>query len=129
MLTDRSPNIMMAIASVSAGWIHLILSNPPNFQASQQTFGQGYAAGVFFAALAIFQFIWAAIVLLRPNHRLLIMVGALGSLLSIIIYLVAVVTPLPIGVPQQRLNVFATATKSFELIFIVGSLKMLASSK
>jgi len=125
-LADKSLGIMLAIASISAGWIHLNFSNPPRFQASPN-FGPPVAAGLFFLALAIFQFVWAVIVLVAVKNRLLMKIGILGNLVSILIYFVSVVTPLPFGVPQQRILGFAMACKSVEAIFVVGALSTLVS--
>jgi hypothetical protein len=124
---DHSTRIMMAISAVSAGLIHLALATPPRFQASQ-AFGQGAdATGIFFAALAIFQLIWAVIALLQIKHRIIMLIGITGFLLSIIIYFVALVTPLPFGVPQLRAIPYALATKALETIFVVGALGKLAT--
>lgn len=84
---------------------------------------------MFFGAIGIFQLIWWAVVALKPKNRMIVAFGVFVYSISIVIYFVATVTPLPFGVPQLRINQFPVLTKVLEAIFIVGSLSILTGEK
>jgi hypothetical protein len=128
-LVAKSVAVMMAIASVAAGIVHLMLANPPRFQASPNFGEAAGVVGMFFGAIGIFQLIWWAVVALKPKNRMIVAFGVFVYSISIVIYFVATVTPLPFGVPQLRINQFPVLTKVLEAIFIVGSLSILTGEK
>jgi len=120
---------MMAVASIAAGLVHLQLANPPEFQAGR---GFGEAAGLvglFFGILGIFQLFYWAIVAYRPRSKPIVTLGIVAFTFSILIYLLATVTPLPLGVPQLRINQFPLLTKVLELIYTIGSVSIIKGEK
>jgi len=86
-----------------------------------------FQVSTFFLGLGVFQLAWVW-VLLRSGNRLLLAFGVLGYLGSILIYFVSLGTPLPFGVPQQRItesSAFAFTTKIVEVVFVGSSLSLL----
>jgi hypothetical protein len=56
---------------------------------------------------------------------MLIGLGTIAFLASIVLYLVAVATPLPFGVKQQPLSLIAGLVKILESIYVVASLALI----
>lgn len=85
--------------------------------------------GLFFGILGVFQLFYWAIVAYRPGNKPIVILGILAFTFSILIYLLATVTPLPFGVPQLRINQFPLLTKVLELIYTIGSVSILTSER
>jgi hypothetical protein len=88
-------------------------------------FGQGFmAATAFFIVLGVYQLIWIRI-LLKSNNTLLLTLGALGNLVSILIYFVSASGVTIFGVPPQPLIPFGFLIKALEAVFVLASLYVL----
>jgi hypothetical protein len=125
----KSTIATMSVASVAAGLVRLTLANPPEFQAGR-VFGEAAGlVGIFFGILGLFQLVWWTAVAYRPGNKPIVTLGIVVFTFSILIYLLATVTPLPLGVPQLRINQFPLLTKVLELIYIIGSISILKGEK
>ena len=117
-MVRKSVAITLAISSIVAGIAHLVEANPLQFQAN--------AKGLFFVALGVFQLFWWVIILLRPKNKMLVILGLIVNSISIALYFVIIVTPLPIINEHQHIpHEFPLLTKVLEAIFIVDSIGIL----
>ena len=76
----------------------------------------------FFLVLGAFQVMWAWITL--GSGSTLIGIGIFGFLGSIVLYLVALATPLPFGVVQQNITPIGGITKLIEAAYVIVSLRL-----
>jgi len=132
LVSIKSARRIGAIAAILAGLEHelgIVSTSVLAPMLYRQLFGQAVIpVTIFFVILGAFQLIWAAIIL-RSNSRLLIIVGIVGFLASIVIYLASTVIELPPGVPVQSVNPYAIVSKILEAIFIYASILVLRSSR
>jgi hypothetical protein len=119
----------LAFSGITAAYIHLNLANIPQIRAGQNFGGGAELVGQFFLVLGIFQIVFATILAVQYERRLIAMIGIAGFALSILIYFVSTATPLPFDVSQQRLNPFALYTKVFEAIFIINLVPLLKTPR
>lgn len=100
-----------ALASLAAAWTHALVTAPH--------LAQSPVVGAFFAATALAQTAWAALVLTRPSSRLLLL-GAAGNAAVVALWLASRTTGLPLlGVePVGAADLLATA---YELAVVVTS--------
>jgi hypothetical protein len=107
--------IGLALTSLAAGAIH--------FAVTGDHFQEGVAFGVFFAALAWAQALWAVGVLMMPS-RLLIAAGVAGNLAVVAIWAVSRTTGLPFGPAAgtaEPVGVADVAATILELIIVTGA--------
>lgn len=95
----------------------------------QTMFGQGYiSATIFFIVLGIFQIVWIG-VLLKSNNALFLILGILGNLVSIFIYLISASGVTIFGVPPQPLIAFGVLVKTLECVFVISTVYVLKAGK
>jgi hypothetical protein len=99
-----------------------------NQQFTTMTYGQdaGLEVPSFFLVLGAFQLTWAWETY-REKQSIMIGIGTLGFLGSIVLYLVALATPLPLGVSQQTISTVALVAKVIEVAFVISSARLIRS--
>ena len=82
----------------------------------------------FFLVLGSFELVWAWVTLVY-REPMMIGIGVVGFICSIILYLVALVTPLtPFGVKQQTLTTLSAVpftVKFIEIVYIIAAVSMM----
>ena len=112
--------IGLALTSLAAGAIHFAVTGD-HVQA-------GIAFGLFFAALAWAQVLWAVGILMMPT-RLLLAAGAAGNLAVVAIWVVSRTTGLPFGPAAgtaEPVGVADVAATTLELLIVTGAALLLS---
>ena len=93
-----------------------------------KTYGQDAVLAVpgFFLVLGAFQLVWAWETG-TEKQEIIIGIGTMGFLGSIVLYLVALTTPLPLGVLQQTISAPALVAKIIEIAFVICSVGLIRS--
>ena len=112
--------IGLALTSFAAAAIH--------FAVTGDHFQEGVAFGLFFAALAWAQLLWAVGILLAPS-RLLLLAGLAGNLAVVVIWAVSRTVGLPLG-PEagtaEPVGVADVAATILELLIVSGTALLLS---
>ncbi len=92
------------------------------------TYGQdsGLEVPGFFLVLGAFQIIWAWETF-TEKETMIIGIGTMGFLGSVVLYLVALATPLPLGVLQQTISPTALLAKIIEIAYVISSVGLIKS--
>ncbi len=92
------------------------------------TYGQDAVLEVpaFFLVLGAFQIVWSWETL-KEKQEIIIGVGTVGFLGSIVLYLVALATPLPLGIVQQAISPVGLVAKIIEIAYVVSSVGLARS--
>jgi hypothetical protein len=104
--------VAAALLSAAAGVIHAAVIT--------EHLREWWAYGLFFAASALAQILWAGFVLRRPSRRLL-RVGALGNAAVVMLWLATRVTGLPVGPEPWTPEAFGSldvVASSFEIVLV-----------
>ena len=98
----------------------------PDF--TKMTYGQDAVLEIpgFFIVLGAFQLAWAWETL-KERQEIMIGIGTMGFLGSIVLYLVALATPLPLGVLQQTVSAVALVAKIIEVAYVGISIGLIRS--
>ncbi len=92
------------------------------------TYGQdsGLEVPGFFLVLGAFQLAWAWETF-TEKETMMIGIGTTGFLGSIVLYLVALATPLPLGILQQVISPVALVAKIIEIAYVISSVGLMRS--
>jgi MFS family permease len=111
--------VAVALLSAGAGVIHATVI--------QEHLQEWWLYGTFFAVAAASQLIWAALALRRPTRSLLIW-GALGNGVFVLLWVVTRITGLPVG-PEpwtpESVGLIDVAASIFEVVLVVSAVLML----
>jgi hypothetical protein len=110
----------VAAASFGAGAIHV--------GAARDHWQSWQLAGVFFALLAVFQIVWAALVLHRPS-RALLEFGALVQLQVVVVWVISRTTGIPFGphaLIAESVGLADTISTALEVLAAIGAGILLA---
>ncbi|SRR5712692_10067267 len=124
IVTIRRWRLLGASTAALASLYHLSLAGylytAPDF--TKMTYGQDAVLAVpgFFLVLGAFQIVWSWETL-KETHEIIIGIGTMGFLGSIVLYLVALATPLPAGISQQTIAPVALVAKIIEIVYVVSS--------
>jgi len=90
------------------------------------TYGQdsGLEVPGFFLVLGAFQLTWAWETY-KERENIMIGIGTVGFLGSIILYLVALATPVPFGILQQVISPVALLAKIIEVAYVIFSVGLI----
>ncbi len=80
----------------------------------------------FFLVLGAFQLIWAWETL-KEKQEIMIGIGIIGFLGSIVLYLVALAIPLPLGILRQTISLPGLAAKIIEIVYVISSAGLIRS--
>jgi hypothetical protein len=119
-LSASSWQIGLALTSLAAGAVH--------FAVTGDHFQEGVAVGLFFAALAWAQVLWAVGILMMPS-RLLLAAGVAGNLAVVAIWMVSRTTGLPFGPAAgtaEPVGVADVAATILELLIVTGAALLLS---
>jgi hypothetical protein len=119
----RPPNppiLALATASLASGLLHASVS--------REHFGEAFIFGAFFLVTAAAQTAWAALLVYRPNTKLLI-IGAAGNALVIALWALTRTTGLPIG-PEpwhpEPIGILDLAATGLETAIVIATTILLA---
>lgn len=122
--SNRKLRASAAIVAAVAGLFHLPIGiiGLADSEMAGMIFGEEAVLVVpgFFILLGAFQLIWAWITLTSGSE--LVGIGIFAFLTSIVLYLFALVTPLPFGVIQQTISLPGALTKVVEAAYVVIAL-------
>jgi len=123
----RQWRLLGAGTAVLAGLFHLVggVNGFADPTSTGNIFGQEavWVVPGFFLVLGSFQLIWTWATL--KEHEVMIGLGTVAFLASIVLYLVAVVTPLPLGVKQQSITPVAVIVKIIEVVYVTVSIALI----
>jgi hypothetical protein len=113
-------SVDLALLSAAAATIHFAVLGPH--------LGESWLLGVFFAATAVAQLAWALLVLTRPS-RWVLLAGAIGNALVILVWIVSRTVGVPVGAEAGGAEPvgFADAlSTAYEALIVVGAVVVLA---
>ncbi len=115
-----------ALASIYHLSLAVYLFTTPDF--TKMTYGQDAALQVpgFFLLLGAFQLVWSWETL-KEKQEIMIGIGTMGFLGSIVLYLVALATPLPLGILQQTISLPGLLAKIIEIGYVISSISLIRS--
>ncbi len=126
----RRWRLLGAGTALLASLYHLSLSAylATNQPFTTRTYGQdsGLEAPGFFLVLGAFQLMWAWETY-KEKEKIIIGIGTMGFLGSIVLYLVALATPLPLGILQQVISPVAILAKIIEVAYVICSVGLMRS--
>lgn len=102
----------VALLSIGAAIIH--------FAVVAEHFDEWWLTGLFFLALAVFQLVWALLVLAAPS-RLLYLAGAVGNALVVVLWIVSRTSGVPVGPGAGEAEPVAlpdTLATAFEIVLV-----------
>ena len=114
--------IALALLSVAAALVH--------FAVIEQHFTEYWLYGVFFAAVGLFELVWAVLVVARPSHPLY-WASVVVNTLTVAAYVVTRTVGLLVGPSAsqtEKIGFGDTTATAFEVILVVGSLLLLFRS-
>ncbi len=126
----RRWRLLGAGTALSASLYHLSLAAylSTNQPFTTMTYGQdsGLEVPGFFLVLGAFQLMWAWETY-KEKETIMIGIGTMGFLGSIVLYLVALATPLPLGILQQVISPVALVAKIIEIAYVICSVSLIRS--
>jgi hypothetical protein len=118
-LDENDALVAMALLSAGAAVIHAAVT--------RAHFGEWWLYGTFFAVAAAAQLIWTLLILRRPSRSLLI-AGAVGNAIVVLLWLITRVTGLPVG-PEpwtpESFSLLDVAASVFEVALVITAVMML----
>ena len=130
IVTIRRWRLLGASTAALASLYHLSLAGylytTPDF--TKMTYGQDAVLEVpaFFLVLGAFQIVWSWETL-KEKQEIIVGVGTVGFLGSIVLYLAALATPLPLGILQQTISPVGLVAKIIETVYVVSSVGLARS--
>jgi hypothetical protein len=112
--------VVAALASAGSGTIHLAVT--------ETHFGEWWGFGVFFLCSGVIQLAWAALAVVEPT-RLLLVVGAAGNALIIVVWVVSRTVGLPFGPDPGSTEAVGSADVAatlFEGLIVIACLLLLS---
>ncbi len=113
---------------MSASLYHVSLAAylATNQSFTTMTYGQdsGLEVPGFFLVLGAFQLMWAWETY-KEKEKIIIGIGTMGFLASIVLYLVALATPVPFGILQQVISPVALLAKIIEVAYVIFSVGLI----
>jgi hypothetical protein len=111
--------VAVALLSAAAGVIHATVI--------RAHLAEWWLYGTFFIVAATLQLIWSVLVLRRPSRTLLV-IGAVGNVAVVVLWLVTRFTGLPVG-PEpwtpESIGALDVAASIFEIVLVVTTVMML----
>ncbi len=130
IVTVRGWRLVGTVTAALAGLYHIAVAASlfADTSLAAMTYGEEAVLNVpgFFLVLGAFQLVWAWDTR-KEEEKTMIGIGTMGFLGSILLYLVALTTPLPFGVKQQVVSPPAIVAKIIEAAYVAGSVGLIRS--